>query len=216
MRLNELIFEIVKNKEIKIGIYMPIIFTVALLRINKYNNNGLTLDNFKGLVFNQKITKESTLKKAFPYQENNVTNNKHKLKSYILEYAANGLFFSLLALLLQFVITSIFLNSNHYFIYSAVIVYIFLALINYRMQKFWIFYQEPKFKSLQLFLVVNIISLALLVYTQKVLLIFESMLGFKYVSLNFNYFLSLLIVSPCAFLFHSLWTFPYNSRRKIL
>lgn len=216
MRLNELIFEIVKNKEIKIGIYMPIIFTVVLLMINKYNNSGLTLDNFKGLVFNQKTTKKSTLKKAFPYQENNLTNNKHKFKSHFLEYAANGLFFSLLALLLQFVITNILLNSNHYFVYSAVIVYIFLTLVNYRMQKFWIFFQEPRFKSIKLFFVVNIISLALLVYVNNMLFIFESKLGFKYISLNFNYFLSLLIISPCTFLLQSLWTFPFNSRRKIL
>ncbi len=213
MRLNELIFEIVKNKKIKIGIYMPITFAVILLQINKYANNGLTLDNFKGLVFNQK---KLTLKKALPYQENSVTNNKYNLKPYIIEYAANGLFFSLLAVLLQFVINSIFLKSNYNFMYSAVIVYILLTFINYRMQKFWIFYQEPKFKSLQLFFAVNIISLAFLVYINHILFIFESKLGPEYIFPNFNFFLSLLLVSPCTFLLQSFWTFPTNTRSKIL
>ena len=77
MRLNELIFEIVKNKKIKIGIYMPITLAVILLQINKKANNGVTLDNFKGLIFNQQKTKESTLKKVLPYQEDNVTNNQN-------------------------------------------------------------------------------------------------------------------------------------------
>ncbi len=216
MRLNELIFEIVKNKKNKIGIYMPITFAVILLQINKYANNGLTLDNFKGLVFNQKKPKKSTLKKALPYQENSVTNNKYNLNPYIIEYAANGLFFSLIALLLQFVINSIFLKSNYYFMYSGVIVYILLTLINYRMQKFWIFYQEPKFKSMQLFFAVNIISLAFLFYINDILFIFESKLGPEYISPNFNFFLSLLLVSPFTFLLQSFWTFPTNTRSKIL
>ena len=215
MRLNELIFEIVKNKKNKIAIYMPITLAVILLQINKYFNNGLTLDNFKGLVFNQKSPKESTLKKAFPYQENNVTINRYNIKSSIIEYGANGLFFSFLAVLLQFFINSIFFNSNHNFMYSAVFVYIFLALVNYRMQKLWIFYQEPNFKSFKLFFAVNIISLVFLVYINKMLFIFESKLGSEYISLNFNYFLSLLLVSPCTFLLQSFWTFPNNTRRKI-
>jgi nucleoside-diphosphate-sugar epimerase len=216
IRLNELIFEIVKNKKNKIGIYMPITFAVILLQINKNANSGLTLDNFKGLVFNQKKPKESNLKRARPYQENKVINNHYKLKASIIEYAVNGLFFSLLAVLLQFVIDSIFLKSNQNFMYSAVIIYILLTLVNYRIQKFWIFYQEPKFKTIQLFFAVNIISLFFLVYINNFLFIFESRLGSEYIYPNFNFFLSLLLVSPCTFLLQSFWTFPNNTRRKLL
>lgn len=214
IRLNQLIFNIVKNKKNKIGIYLPIILTLIVIKLNEFFKNGISLDNFRGLILNQRVKKISAFKPIRSCKENQADNNQITKKTYILEYLINGFFFSLLASCFQALMCYLFIDSKiNLFVYSAAIIYILLTIINYQIQKFWIFYQKPSDESFYVFIIVNIISLWLIIYINKALILFEFREDIKFISLNFNYFLSLIFVAPVTFLLQSLWTFAPTSRR---